>query len=147
LTFHRSLFNVIGTLLDFRASDEKAMTATFLADMLRGGSAYALAPEIAFAPQVKIELDYSKADIWSLGVILATMMAYHDYYKTQPNGVSVMDSKKQLVVTATPLLLPSTDAEILRWQELIRRIVTANVNDRWSCYDVCRLFTASPRAS
>jgi hypothetical protein len=69
----------IGTLLDFKAEDSKTMKMEFLGSHSRGGAASTIAPEIAFAPYKKIELNYTKADIWSLGVVLATMLSTLSY--------------------------------------------------------------------
>lgn len=65
----------IGTLFDFHANDCKEMKAEFTTGTPRGGAPITWAPEIAFAPNKKVELDYPKADVWSLGLVVANMMA------------------------------------------------------------------------
>lgn len=83
----------IGTLLDFKANGCKEMKIVFKAGEARGGAPMTLAPEIVAPPANKpAALDYTKADVWSLGLVLASMM-------TAPNNGPVVDSKKQLILS------------------------------------------------
>lgn len=117
------------------------MVTTFFAGVSRGGAQYTLAPEIAANQSIMRELNYEKADVWSLGVVLATMMATRDNF---------VDSKKQLLADAftpppsqSPLspsvpISPSSAALRSVCMALITNIVTLSPVDRWSCHDVHR---------
>lgn len=102
------------------------MKARFSGSQIRGGAPVTIAPEIALAPKNKAaELDYTKADIWSLGVVLARMCTTTTMDESQ---YGVVDGKKQLNA-ATLAHLPATSPVL----DLISRIVTLSPTDRWSC--------------
>jgi serine/threonine protein kinase len=133
-------------MFDFKANERKSMSMIFPAGISRGGAAYYLAPEITTANQGKpVELNYTKADVWSLGMILAQMMCDKDL----PEGVD----KKTLLTTATdrpmtpistaiaitdsvPSLSTSSSSGALSvCKEVVTKTLTS-VTERWSCYDV-----------
>jgi serine/threonine protein kinase len=142
-----TLLYSIGEMFDFRANDCKSMSMMFPIGTSRGGASYTIAPEIAFATRnARVELDYSKSDIWALGVVLATMHATKDNHMTS-NGV--MDSKKQLIANALPTpswvssvtatgdaSLPSTSSMISLCNDLIIAMLSSSPMERLSCYSV-----------
>lgn len=93
----------------------------------------------------RIELDYTKADIWSLGLILATMLSTKD--------TGVVDSKKQLLSDTLPSLPPGlvSDASVATTSSSVTAICVDITNTlmvtpsaRWSSMDVRRCATRMP---
>lgn len=138
----------IGEMFDFRADDCKSMTKVFSASESRGGAPAAMAPEIVVTPDKKVELNYEKADIWSLGVILATMMTTNAFLTSHND--SVMDGKKQLrrdaliasstSVTPSPVARSRATTSIATMTDICRELVIQSLvlapSERWSCSQV-----------
>jgi serine/threonine protein kinase len=130
-------------MIDFKANDRSAMIETFKPNEKRGGAQNTIAPEIWFAPMKIVELNYIKADIWSLGVILATMA-----HPTLDPAVAVEMKTKQLhtsfttttAAVSTPSVISNRRSSGSNMSalinEMIIKIVILLPSERLSCYDV-----------
>jgi predicted dinucleotide-binding enzyme len=77
---------------------------------------------------------YEKADIWSLSVVLATMMSN--------NHSVVVDANKQLMHDA--LMVDCSNPSATLCKDMIIKMVTASPNDRSSSDEVARCHDTRP---
>jgi hypothetical protein len=90
----------------------------------------------------KSELDYTKADVWSLGQVLANMMSTPNRLKACHDLIT--DGRTKLLL---PNILPpptSTMHENMKkCYEVVNYTLQYQPADRWSCYQL-HLFTQPP---
>jgi hypothetical protein len=104
-------------LFDFRGDGSTTMIKIFSKSERRGGAANTLVPEIGLKMTEKKTLDYTKADVWSLGV--ATMLSNNDN----------LTENKDMVSNGKELLIPTDN-------DIVTGTTAREPSQRWSCYDV-----------
>lgn len=86
-------------------------------------------------------LNYDKADLWSLGVVLATMSSTHEQLLKYG---SVVDGRKQLIAAALAICVTrESSAMSITSLRLIHHTVAVSPTERWSCQYVYTTATAT----